>query len=259
MLTSIFLCALVAFIFHTPAISSRIYSWKWLRRIRRSLRPFLDLHQAEDLLASSSREQSTPLPYTSLPNAHHDILKGSPAGRRAVERWSANFHAVRLAVPLFLGSLLETLAWLTIACYELASSSAADPSPSPSPNPRPHISSSIAAFVIASVWAYISLRVAFSPSIRVHARPPPDILILLLSLGTAATVDGAGRAYEIYVYDRKWVPFRTMGWWFVDMVIVCVLIWVIVITPLELPGERVNVEEIVSGIPSFGSVFYAFR
>ena len=235
-----------------PAISSRVYSWKWLRRIRRSLRPFLDLHQAEDLLASSSREQGTPLSYTSLSNARHDILKDSPAGRRAVERWTAKFYAVRLAVPLFLGSLLETLAWLTIACYELASSSAADPSPSPSP--CPHTSSSIAAFVIASVWAYISLRVAFSPSIRVHARPPPDILILLLTLGTAAIVDGAGRAYEIYVYDRNWVPFGTMGWWLVDMGIVSVLIWVIVITPLELPGERVNVEEIVSGNHLFGSV-----
>ena len=258
MLTSIFLCALVAFIIHTPVVSSKIYSWKWLRRIRRSLRPFLDLHQAEDLLASSSREQGTPLPSTSLPNTHHDISKGSPAGRRAVERWSAKFHAVRLAVPLFLGSLLETLAWLMIACYEIASSSAADPSHSPKPGPRPHTSSSIAAFVIASVWAYISLRVAFSPSIRVHARPPPDILILLLTLGTAATIDGAGRVYETYVYDRNWVPFRPMGWWLVDMGIVSTLIWVIIVTPLELPGERVNAEEIVSGIRSSGLV-YAIR
>jgi hypothetical protein len=88
-------------------------------------------------LASSSREQSTPLPYTSLPNAHDSILKGSPAGRRAVERWSAKFHAVWLAVPLFFGGLLETLAWLTIACYGLASSSAADPSPNPSPTQAP--------------------------------------------------------------------------------------------------------------------------
>ena len=262
MLTSISLCALVAFIIHTPVVSSRIYSWKWLRRILRSLRPFLDLHQAEDLLASSSREQVTPLPSTSAPNTHHDISKDSPAGRRAVERWSAKFHAVRLAVPLFLGSLLETLAWLTIACYELASSPAADPShspsPSPSPGPGPHTSWSIAAFVIASVWAYISLRVAFSPSIRVHARPPPDILILLLTLGTAATIDGAGRVYETYVYDRNWVPFRLMGWWLVDMGIVSALIWVIIVTPLELPGERVNAEEIVSEICSFESV-YAFR
>jgi hypothetical protein len=246
-LTFIFLYALVAFILHTPAILSRIYSWKWLRRIRRSLRPFLDLHQAEDLLASSSREQSTPLPPTDLPNAQGGDLKDSLARRRAVERWSAKFHAVRLAVPLFLGSLLETLAWLTIACYELASSSSAG-------HPHPHTSSFIAAFAIASVWGYIPLRIAFSPSIRVHARPPPDILILLLTLGTAATVDGAGRAYEIYVYGRKWAQFQTMGWWLVDMGMICALIGVIIVTPLELPSERVNAEEIVGRMRSFGPV-----
>lgn len=235
---------------HTPAISSRIYSFKSLRRIRRSLRPFLDLHQAEDLLASSSREQSTPLASPGLSNAQHHVLKDSPARRRAVERWSAKSHAVRLAVPLFLGGLFETLAWIIVACYELASS----PAPDPSARPHTHTSSSIAALIIASVWAYISLRVAFSPSIRVHARPPPDILLLLLTLGTAATVDGAGRAYETYVYGRKWVPVRTMASWLVDMSIVSALIWVIILTPLDLPGERVDVEEIVSGIRSFGSV-----
>jgi hypothetical protein len=128
------------------------------------------------------------------------------------------------------------------------------PHPHP-PHPHPHHrSSSIAAFVIASVWGYIPLRVAFSPSIRVHARPPPDILILLLTLGIAATVDGAGRAYETYVYGREWVSFRTMGWCLVDMGVVCALIWVIIVTPLELPSERVNVEKIVSGIRSFGPV-----
>ena len=227
---------------------------KSLRRIRRSLRPFLDLHQAEDLLASSSREQGTPLASTGLPSAQHGIGKDSPARPRAVERWSAKFHAVRLAVPLFLGGLLETLVWILIACYELASSSTADPGSGSGSRSRTHISSSIAAFIIASVWAYIPLRVAFSPSIRVHARPPPDILILLLTLGTAATVDGAGRAYETYVHGREWVPVRTMGWCLVDVGIVCALTWVIILTPLELPGERVNFEAIVSGIRSFGSV-----
>jgi len=234
----------------TPAISSRIYSWKWLRRIRRSLRPFLDLHQAEDLLASSSREQCTPLAPVGLPNAQEVGLKDSLAEGPAAERWSAKFCAVRLAVPLFLGGLLESLAWLTIACYELASSSTGDSHPHP--HPHPNTSSSIAAFVIASVWGYIPLRVAFSPSIRVHARPPPDILILLLTLGTTVAVDGAGRVYETYVYGQKWVPFRTMGWWFVDMGMVCSLIWVIILTPLELPSERVNAKEIVSGMRSFG-------
>lgn len=241
---------------HTPAISSRIYSFKSLRRIRRSLRPFLDLHQAEDLLASSSREQGTPLPSTGLPNAQHHISKDSPARRRAVERWSAKSHALRLAVPLFLGGLFETLAWIIVACYELASSPAPDPNSNVNASARPHThtSSSIAAFIIASVWAYISLRVAFSPSIRVHARPPSDILLLLLTLGTAATVDGAGRAYETYVYGRKWVPVRTIASWLVDMSIVSALISVIILTPLDLPREQVNVEEIVSGIRSFGSV-----
>lgn len=234
---------------HTPAISSRIHSWKWLRRIRRSLRPFLDLHQAEDLLASSNSKQIiTPAP-TDLPNSQEHDLKDSPAGRRAVEKWSAKFHAVRLAAPLFLGGLLETLAWLAIACYGLASASTG------TPLIHPHTSSSaIAAFVIASVWGYIPLRVAFSPSIRVHARPPPDVLILLLTLGTAALVDGAGRVYETYVYSREWVSFRSMGWWTADMGMVCALIWVIIVTPLELPSERVSVEKIVSSARPFGLV-----
>ena len=227
---------------HTPAISSRIHSWKWLRRIRRSLRPFLDLHQAEDLLAPSTCEQTTTPAPTDLPSPQGDNLKHPPAVRRALEKWSANFNAVRLAVPLFLGGLLETLAWLAIACYSLASSSA------PDPLVHPHTSSSsIAAFVIASVWAYIPLRVAFSPSIRVHARPPADVLILLLTFGTAAAVDGAGRVYETYVYSREWVPFRTIGWWFADVGMVCALICVIIVTPLELPSGRVSVEKIVSG------------
>src|SRR5258706_10989228 len=80
MLTSIFLCALVTFIFHIPAVSSGIYSWKWLCRTHHSLHPLFDLHQAEDLLTSSSCEQATPLPPTSLLNTHHNILKDSPAG-----------------------------------------------------------------------------------------------------------------------------------------------------------------------------------
>jgi len=123
-----------------------------------------------------------------------------------------------------------------IACYELASSSAADPShchiPNPHSCPCSHTSLSITAFVIASVWAYISLRVALSPSIHVHARP--NILILLITLATAATVDGTGRVYKTYIYHRNWVPFCPMGWWLVDMALVCMLIWVIIITPLEL-------------------------
>ena len=220
-----------------------------MRRIRRSLRPFLDLHQAEELLASSSREQSTSPAPTDLSSAQDDDLKDSSTGHRPAEKWSANFHAVRLAAPLFLGGLLETLAWLAIACYGLASSSAGDPLVQPH-----HTSSSIAAFVIASVWGYIPLRVAFSPSIRVHAHPPPDILILLLTLGTAAAVDGAGRVYETYVYSRKWVPFWTMGWWIADMGMVCALIWVIIVTPLELPSERVSVKKIVRGVHPFGRV-----
>ncbi len=125
-----------------------------------------------------------------------------------------------------------------ITCYKLASSSAADPSHHPIPNPPshphpcPHTSLSITAFVIASVWAYISLHVVLSPSIRVYAHP--NILILLITLATVATVDGAGRVYKTYIYHRNWVPFHSMGWWLVDMALVCMLIWVIIITPLKL-------------------------
>ena len=155
---------------------------------------------------------------------------------------------MRLAAPLFLGSLLETLAWLTIACYGLTSSSSGDPLA------HSHTSSSIAAFVITFVWAYILLRVAYSPSIRIHARPPADILILLLSLGIVAAVDGAGRVYGLYIRRRKLDPLWTMGWWFVDIGIVCALICVIILTPLELPSERVDAEKIVSGMDSFGPV-----
>jgi hypothetical protein len=227
-------------------VSSRVHSWKWLRRIRRSLRPFLDLHQAEDLLASSSREQATTLASPGLPSVQGDTLKDSPAGRSAVEKWSAKFHAVRLAVPLFLGSLFETLAWLTIASFELASSSSTDS--------HAHTLPPIAAFAIAFVWGYIPLRVAFSPSIRVYAHPPVDVLILLLTLGTVAAVDGAGRAYGIYVYGQKWAPFWTLGWWFADIGVISTLIWVIIVTPLELPGEQVNVQEIVSGTRPFRAI-----
>ena len=187
-------------------------------------------------------------------------MKASPARRPAVEIWSAEFRALRLAVPLFLGGLVQALVWLAIACFALASSTAGDGAGNgagdphthpPNPHPHPHAASSIAAGVIASVWAYIPLRVAFSPSIRVHARPPPDILILLLTLGIAAAVDGAGRAFETYVYGRPWVQLWVVGWWLVDMGVVCTLIWVILVTPLELPSERVNAKEIVSGFCSF--------
>jgi hypothetical protein len=121
---------------------------------------------------------------------------------------------------LFLGSLLESLAWLTLACYDLASS--------------------------ALVWAYIPLRVACSPAIRVHARPPLDVLLLLLSLATAAAVDGAGRTYETYVQARAWVPSTAMARWLADMGVICGLVWVVVVSPLQLPSERVDAQKIVS-------------
>ncbi len=65
-------------------------------------------------------------------------------------------------------------------------------------------------------------------------------------------VNGAGRVYKTYVYHRNWVPFCPMGWWLVDMVLVCALIWVIIVTLLELLSKQVNMQETISGNHSLG-------
>jgi len=84
------------------------------------------------------------------------------------------------------------------------------------PQPKPqHL------FVYHRICHYLSLCIHL-PSCRVftidsRSRPSSPRHSYSPHSGTAATVDGAGRVYETYLYDQKWVPFRTVGSWLVDM------------------------------------------
>lgn len=124
--------------------------------------------------------------------------------------------------------LLQTLVWLGHASFHLYTDS-----------PKKRILGGLFPFLVACSWLYTSLR----PIVRPSLTPQYDVLAVYVALLCGGSLKLAGA-----LYHSHWVPLDWIAVWLNAFGLVVVLS-VILSMPLNIPGRRVDKEEIVSFTP----------
>jgi hypothetical protein len=167
------------------------------RRLKRSLKPFLTLADAQTLLQPGT-------------NNHPLATDESSVKRRR--------QVLRLTVPISTLALLEAIAWMAMVAYYLSVG---------------NTTSGLVSIVMMVSWGYTFLRPLFRPTVT----PPYDITLLLLVQLSTGVLGLFGHAYDRYANFKTWPSAWVFVGEIVDLVIVCTLLIVIFRTPVEAIDE----------------------
>jgi len=185
-------------------------SGKVWETVKKPFTRFLTLHEAEALEATSDGlEENVSFEY------------GKPA--RVVSLW-------RAVLFVMLG-LAEVIAWTALGSYRIIMT------PSDSWGiTRP--------FLVAFVWGYTVVRPIASPKATV----PYDLFVVYILQLIAGAVDLGGELYAAHVLGLPELSKTEVVGHVFNLLAILVLVGVVFGTPMEIPSERVDTEEIGKSI-----------
>jgi hypothetical protein len=184
---------------------------KFLRPVKLTFTNYLTLHEAEAFDASSEKPSGD---------------EGTQAGVQV-----ENLVPLWRTVVLSFIAMLETLSWLTFACFTFIA--------------RPeHTWGGITSALIALTWLYASCR----PIVHPTPTPPYDLFVLYIMHFIMGILRLGGVLHAKDVYGLPLPPPPVMVGLVFNLVAVLTLLCIVMSMPLGIPSNRVKRSDIVSSL-----------